>query len=105
MADRRWLSAKAMFPLAISSAKPVGELNALFITEGCIQWPGVTMWPNPSFLPKKLSAYHDNQPICLAVFATQSGVEVPNDSLFPIRVFRQYIDVTVGFCKTDALTA
>lgn len=106
MADLRWRSAKATFPLAVSSAKHFGELHALCIAEGCIQWPGVTMWPNPSFFPKKLSAFHDNQPICFAVFSTQSGAVVPNVSLlFPIRVFRQYIDVMAGFRKTDALTA
>lgn len=102
----KWVSAKTAFLLAICSAKRVGELHALSVAEDCLRWnsdgSGVTLWPNPSFLPKRLSVFHVNQPVSLAVFAPQSEVSV-SSSLCPVRMLKQYISVTAECRKTDAL--
>ena len=54
----KWLSMKAAFLLAITSAKRVGELHALSVSDTCLRWnsdgSGVTLWPNVAFLPKVL---------------------------------------------------
>lgn len=70
----RWLPVKYVFLLIIASAKCVRELHALSVARACWQWYpselGVTMWPDPAFLPEKLSAFHVNWPINLAAFAS-----------------------------------
>ena len=58
------------------------------------------MWPNPSFLPKRLSAFHVNQPINLAAFASLSGVGESSHSaslLCPVRALR---DSTFRFLQS-----
>ncbi|KAK0156323.1 hypothetical protein N1851_000360 [Merluccius polli] len=56
----------------MSSAKRVGELHALSVSQECLQWSpdgtGVTLWPNPSFLPKTFSATYANQTLSLGAF-------------------------------------
>jgi len=68
----KWLSMKTAFLLAITSAKRVGELHALSVSDTCLRWnsdgSGVTLWPNIAFLPKVLPYNHLNQPIQLARF-------------------------------------
>ena len=102
--DLRWLSVKTAFLLAVTSAKRVGELHALSIAKDCLRWAsdgsGVTMWPNPSFLPKRISAFHINQPLTLTAYAPRSGVDV---RLCPMRALRRYIKVTAKIRKSDAL--
>ncbi|KAK0135107.1 hypothetical protein N1851_029077 [Merluccius polli] len=55
-AELKWVSAKTAFLLAITSARRVGELHALSVSESCLRWnsdgSGVTLWPNAAFLPK-----------------------------------------------------
>ena len=109
-ADIRWLSVKTAFLLAITSAKRVGELHALSVARDCLRWTpdgsGVTMWTNPSFLPKRLSAFHVNQPVRLTAYTSQPGVERlrPDvELLCPIRALRQYVDVTSVFRESDSL--
>ncbi|KAK7878584.1 hypothetical protein WMY93_030420 [Mugilogobius chulae] len=104
----KWVSIKTVFLLAISSAKRIGELHALSIADNCIRWnsdgSGVTLWPNPSFLPKRVSAFHINQPLSLAVFAPQAEPGSSDASLLcPVRMLRKYIDITAGLRKIDAL--
>ncbi len=74
-ADLRWMSLKAVFVLALASAKRVSELHALSVSELCMRWlpddSGVVLRPNPSFLPKVLLPQFINQSISLASF--QSG--------------------------------
>ena len=65
--EPKWLSAKVACLLAMASAKRVSDLHALSVTvsETCIHWfpggTGVTLWPNPYFLPKRLPSAHLNQ--------------------------------------------
>ena len=52
----KFLSHKVAFLLAKCSAKRVSELHALSVSEDCLRWKandsGLSLWPNPSFLPK-----------------------------------------------------
>ncbi|CAJ1053305.1 LOW QUALITY PROTEIN: uncharacterized protein LOC114463422 [Xyrichtys novacula] len=54
--ELKWLSYKTVLLLAITSAKRVGELHALSVSESCLRWnpdqSGITLWPNMDFLPK-----------------------------------------------------
>ncbi len=63
--DLKWLSLKTAFLLAITSAKRVSELHALSVNTTCMRWNAddsvVALWPNPAFLPKRLSALFRNQ--------------------------------------------
>lgn len=109
-ADLKWLSVKTAFLLAITTAKRVGELHALSVAQDCLRWTSdgseVTMWPNPAFLPKRLSAFHINQPIRLSAYSPQTGTEGqhPDARLrCPIRALRRYVDATSGFRRSDAL--
>lgn len=108
-ADLKWVSIKLAFLLAVTSAKRVGELHALSVAEDCLRWSadgsGVALWPNPSFLPKRISAFHVNQPIKLAAFTPQAGADELPDALLlcPVRALRQYIAVTAAIRRSDAL--
>ena len=108
-ADLKWLSVKTAFLLAITSAKRVGELHALSVARGCVRWTSdgsdVTMWPNPIFLPKRLSAFHVNQPVKLSAYTPQTagGLQPDASLLCPVRALRRYIDVTSEFRRSDAL--
>ncbi len=50
--DLKWISWKTAFNLAITSAKRVGELHTLSVSESYMCWNAdksvVTLWPNPS---------------------------------------------------------
>ncbi len=75
--DLKWISWKTAFILAITSAKRVGELHALSISESCMRWNAdksvMTLWPNPSFLPKRMSALFKNQAIELTALNPTVG--------------------------------
>ncbi|KAK0141172.1 hypothetical protein N1851_021814 [Merluccius polli] len=82
--ELKWLSMKTAFLLAIASAKRVGELS---ISRECLHWSpdgtGVTLWPNPSFLPKTFSASYVNQPLSLAALTppTEDGGQTHGETL------------------------
>ena len=65
----------------------------------------VTMWPNPTFLPKRLSAFHVNQPVRLSAYTPQpvEGRQPESGLLCPVRALRRYVDVTDEFRRSDAL--
>lgn len=71
----RWLPVQSVFLLIIASTKWVCELHAPSVARPCWQWYpnelGVTMWPDPAFLPEKLSAFHVNWSINLAAYKSQ----------------------------------
>ncbi|KAK0139820.1 hypothetical protein N1851_023263 [Merluccius polli] len=102
----KWLSMKAAFLLAITSAKQVGELHALSVSDTCLRWnsdgSGVTLWPNVAFLPKVLPRNHLNQPIQLARFdppSEEGGYEL----LCPVRALRAYISATTDIRQSEQL--
>ena len=105
-ADLKWLSLKTAFLLAITSAKRVGELHALSVSESCLRWgpegSGVTLWPNVAFLPKTLPRGHVNRPIHLARFdppATDGELR----ALCPVRALVAYIGATAQVRQTEQL--
>ncbi|KAL2087997.1 hypothetical protein ACEWY4_016825 [Coilia grayii] len=103
--DVSWLSMKTAFLLAITSAERVGELHALSVSGDCLRWhpgdSGVTLWPNPSFLPKTLSSAFVNQPLSLAAF--EAGQGEGSDLLCPVRALWMYVCRMEGLSLTDAL--
>ena len=70
--DLKFLSLKTLFLLAVCSAKRVSELHALSVDEECMRWrpegAGMSLWPNPFFLPKVLNMQALNQVIKLDAF-------------------------------------
>ena len=87
-ADLTRLSMKTAFLLAMATAKRVGELHALSVSQACLRWhadgSGVVLWPNPSFLPKRLSPHHVNQSIEWTAFnplGSPGGAERVSDPL------------------------
>ena len=109
-AELRWLSAKTAFLLAITSAKRVGELHALSVSQMCMRWyphgSGVTLLPNPSFLPKRVPPSHANQAIELAAFSppssSQQAIEL-SEQLCSVRALKAYVGATANFRKSDKL--
>ncbi|KAK0139969.1 hypothetical protein N1851_023132 [Merluccius polli] len=108
--ELKWLSMKTAFLLAMASAKRVGELHALSVSQECIHWSpdgtGLTLWPNPSFLPKTFSALYVNQPLSLAALKppTEDGGQTHGETLLcPVRTLRAYIEMTAGFQQSDSL--
>ena len=102
-AELRWLSAKTAFLLAITSAKRVGELHALSVSQMCLRWypggSGVTLLPNPSFLPKRGAYSHVNQAIELAAFSPPSSSQQATELsewLCPVRTLKAYMAATVN---------
>ena len=102
----KWLSMKVAFLLAITSAKRVGELQALSVAETCLRWnpdgSGVVLWPNVAFLPKVLSRTHLNQPIRLSRFDSPSE-EGRSEMLCPVRALKAYIAATASFRQSEQL--
>ena len=101
----KWLSMKVAFLLAITSAKRVGELQALSVAETCLRsnpdGSGVVLWPNVAFLPKVLSRTHLNQPILLARFDSPS--EGRSELLCPVRALKAYIAATASIRQSEQL--
>lgn len=66
------ISLNTSFILVVNSARSLGELHPLVISLPCMHWwpddSGVTIWPNPSFLPKVMSPKFVNQEVNLKVF-------------------------------------
>ena len=104
-----WLSMKTAFLLAITSTKRVGELHALSVGTDCLQWhpegKGVTLWPNPAFLPKTLPSTFSNQPLSLAAFeSTLAEKQGLSAGLWcPVRTLRTSAARTAACRQSDAL--
>ena len=97
-ADLKSLSHKTLFLLAMCSAKRVSELHALFVSEQCLRWKadntGVSLWPNPSFLPKVVNFQTVNQVVEISSFQPEPASAVGNidlQTLCPVRVLRAYV--------------
>ena len=106
--ELKWLSCKTAFFLAITSAKRVGELHALSVSDTCLRWnpdgSGVTLWPNVAFLPKVLATSHLNQPIRLAQFNPPPGESADRlELLCPVRALRAYVGATERIRRSEQL--
>ena len=64
---------------------------------------GVTLRPNPSFLPKVLSVEHVNRPLHLSAFAGVDGLGDTSHVLCPVRALDVYIERTKAIRLTDQL--
>ena len=86
--------------------KRVVELRALSVSDSCLRWnsdgSGVTLWPNPAFLPKVLSSSNLNRPVRLAQFVASEG-EDRFKLLCPVRALRAYVAATAGIRRSDQL--
>ena len=84
----KFLSHKTAFLLAICSAERVGELHALSASGDCLRWKadgtGVSLWPNPAFLPKVVNPQTVNQVIEVNAFR-------PDPNLCPVQALSTYI--------------
>lgn len=98
----KWLSMKTAFLLAMASAKRVGELHAFSVDGSCFQWKpdssGVTLWPNPAFVPKVPTA-STVRPLELARFDSGS----PCEHLCPVRALEVYLQASSAVRKSDSL--
>ena len=96
-AELKWLTQKTAFLLAICSAKRVSELHALSVSDQCLRWKadytGVSLWPNPSFLPKVVNPQTLNQVIEISSLSESAHrVDSPTlVSLCPVRALRTYV--------------
>ena len=106
----RCLSQKVAFLLAVASTKRVGELHALSVGPGCLRFgpdlSGVTLRPNPSFLPKVMPHGHVNSPWHLSAYAPPLG-DVQSGGgpspLCPVRALATYVSRTQSVRQTDQL--
>ena len=106
-ADLKFLTQKTVFLLAICSAKRVSELHALSVSEQCLRWKaeysGVSLWPNPSFLPKVVNPQTVNQVIEISSFHPESAPTGDNlGNLCPIRALRTYVTRTQSLRQTHS---
>ena len=97
-ADLKWTSIKTAFLMAITSAKRVGELHALSISNSCLSWSpdgnAVELRPNASFLPKVLPQSHANAPVTFVKFQNAQGEPQGKAELCPVRAIKIYIAAT-----------
>ena len=100
-ADLKFVTQKTAFLLAVCSAKRVYELQALSVSNQCLRWKanytGVSLWPNPSFLPKVVNPQIINQVIEISALCSESASVEDNlnlVSLCPVRALRTYVTPT-----------
>lgn len=91
-------SLNAAFLLAICSEKRV-ELCVLSVSDDCLHWKpegtGVSLWPNPAFLPKVINPQFKKQILEMAQFQPPSQTKQEGLlSLCPVRALCIYVNVT-----------
>lgn len=105
--DLKFLSAKVLFLVAITSGRRVGELGALMASPPFLRFCSdkVILRPNQFFLPKVLSSLHCQEDIVLPVFFPDpsSPEEVVLHSLDVLRALRIYLERTSDFRTVDSL--
>ncbi|XP_066524949.1 uncharacterized protein [Hoplias malabaricus] len=106
----KFLSIKTALLWALTTAKRVGELQALAIRPSCLQFdPGYTkvhLHTNPVFVPKVIGSAYRCPTVELAAFHPPPFNTVEDQKLnclCPVRALRQYIDRTAGFRRHDQL--
>ena len=103
----RMLALKALFLVAITSARWVSELGALSIREDlCIfHKDKVILRTDPTFRPKRDSIFHISQEICLPTFFHRTSNEQEKiwHKLDVQRTLRIYIKRTASFRQSDTL--
>ncbi len=99
LAPERILTLKATLLLALTSLKRVGDLQALSVSEMCMDFtPGlvkVTLRPRPGYVPKVLSASFCYQVVKLHSFHPPpfaSGEDERLHMLSPVRALKMYVN-------------
>ena len=108
--DIKFVSLKTALLLALTSAKRVGDMQALSVSPSCLQFSiagdRVVMRPNAAYTPKVVVTPFRNQVIELAVFSPPpfaSAEEERLNKLCPVRALRCYAERTRAFRQSDQL--
>ena len=108
--DMKFLSYKTALLLALTSAKRVGDLQALSVHPSCTQFTQdgskVSLRPNAAYLPKVIPTAYSSMTFelssfCPPPFASEEQRRL--HSLCPVRALRTYIDRTQSVRLCDQL--
>ncbi|XP_051815406.1 uncharacterized protein LOC127537286 [Acanthochromis polyacanthus] len=109
-ADLRVLSLKTVLLLSLTSARRIGELQALSVHASCLQFSSdfgkVTLRPNPAFVPKVSDSAYSCSTLELLAFHPPPFAgedERRLNLLCPVRALCIYMDRTKGFRKSNQL--
>lgn len=105
--DLKFLSWKVALLLALTSARRVGELQALTIKEPYLQFKTdtVILRTNPTFIPKVPSEFHLNEPVILRSFFPKPSTPAERSlhTLDVQRCLKFYLQRTSGFRRSTQL--
>ena len=105
----KFLSLKTALLLALTTAKRVGDLQALSTRPACLQFaPGlskVCLRPNPAFIPKVVESAYRCPTVELKAFHPPpfGSAESRLNTLCPVRALHVYVNRTASFRGTDQL--
>ncbi len=109
-APERILTLKVTLLLALTSLKRVGDLQALFVSEMCMDFaPGLvkgTLRPRPGYIPKVLSTSFHSQVVILHSFHPPpfaSSEDKKLHMLCPVRALKLYVDRSKVWRKSSQL--
>ncbi len=109
-ASERILTLKVVILLALTSLKRVGDLQALSVSETCMDFaPGlvkVTLRPRPGYVPKVLSTSFRSQVVILHSFHPPPFASSEDERLHmlcPVRALKLYVDYSKVWRKTSQL--
>ncbi len=109
-ASERILTFKVTLLLALTSLKRVGDLQALSISETCMDFaPGlvkVTLRPRPGYIPKVLSTSFRSQVVTLHSFHPPPFASSEDERLhmlYPVRALKLYVDRSKVWRKSSQL--
>ncbi len=109
-APERILTLKVPLLLALTSLKRVGDLQALSVSEMCMDFaPGlvkVTLRPRPGYIPKVLSTLFRSQVVTLHTFHPPPFASSEDEKLHmlcPVRALKLYVDRSKVWRKSSQL--
>ncbi len=109
-APEHLLTLKVILLLALTSLKRVGDLQALSVSEMCMDFaPGlvkVTLRPRPGYIPKVLSTSFRSQVVTLHSFHTPPFASSEDEKLHmlcPVRALKLYVDRSKIWRKSSQL--
>ncbi len=109
-APERILTLKFTLLLALTSLKRVGDLQALSVSDMCMDFaPGlvkVTLWPRPGYIPKVLSTSSHSQVVTLHSFHPPPFASSEDEKLHmlcPVRALKLYVDHSKVWRKSSQL--
>ncbi len=104
------LTLKVTLLLALTSLKRIGDLQALSVSEMCMDFaPGlvkVTLRPRPGYIPKVLSTSFRSQVVTLHSFHPSPFASREDEKLHmlcPVRALKLYVDRSKGWRKSSQL--